>query len=83
MTDGLSNIGFGQTEEQSNIEESKAIFKQLALDYAIPNSCVVNVIGFEDCAISYDVIDQLVSKTGGIPYNISFSLNKGEKTVTN
>ena len=46
----------------------------MALDYAIPYSCVVNVIGFEDCAISYDVIDQVVNKSGGIPYNIGFSM---------
>ena len=76
MTDGLSNVGFGQTENEATIEHSKEIFKRLALDYAIPYSCVVNVIGFEDCAISYDVIDQIVSKSGGIPYNISFATEK-------
>ena len=53
----------------------------MALDYAIPYSCVVSVIGFEDCAISYDVIDQVVSKSGGIPYNIGFSMENNEKTV--
>ncbi len=46
VTDGLSNVGFGQTEDGSNLQESKLLYKNLALDHAIKNSCVVNVIGF-------------------------------------
>ena len=55
----------------------------MAENYAIPFGCIVNVISFEDCAIGYDIIDQLVSKTGGLPYNISFSDINKEKVATN
>ena len=57
MTDGLSNIGIGQTEEEKYLEESKKLYEELALKYAIKSNCVVNIISFEDCAIGYDVID--------------------------
>jgi hypothetical protein len=33
---------------------------------------VVNIISFEDCAIGYDVIDEVIKRTGGVPYSIGF-----------
>ena len=33
---------------------------------------MVNIISFEDCSIGYDVIDEIVKWTGGVPYCIGF-----------
>lgn len=72
MTDGLSNVGIGQTEEQQHLEASKKLYEELALKYAIKSNSVVNIISFEDCAIGYDVIDEIIKRTGGVPYSIDF-----------
>lgn len=45
----------------------------MALKYAKPLNCVVNVLTFEDCCIGYDQLDQLVEFTGGIPCQIEFT----------
>jgi len=42
------------------------------LKYAIKSNSVVNIISFEDCAIGYDVIDEIIKRTGGVPYSIDF-----------
>jgi hypothetical protein len=34
---------------------------------------VVNIISFDDCAIGYDVIDEIIKRTGGVPYSIGFT----------
>jgi hypothetical protein len=44
----------------------------LANKYAVKSNCVVNVISFDDCAIGYDVVDEIIKRTGGVPYSISF-----------
>jgi hypothetical protein len=46
VTDGLANVGFGKTEEAKDLETSKKVFEQLAIEIAVKNACVVNVIGF-------------------------------------
>lgn len=81
VTDGLSNVGIGQTEEPSQLEGSKALYEQLANKYAIKSNCVVNVISFDDCAISYDVIDEVIKRTGGVPYSIGFIEQNKQKVV--
>lgn len=72
VTDGLSNVGFGQTEETSQLSESKLLYEKLATQYAVKANCVVNIISFEDCSIGYDVIDEIIKRTGGVPYSIGF-----------
>jgi hypothetical protein len=49
------------------------LYEQLASEYAVKSNCVVNIISFEDCAIGYDVIDEVVKRTGGVPYSIGFT----------
>ncbi len=46
MTDGLSNVGIGQTEEESQLQESKALYEKLAVEEAIKSNCVINIISF-------------------------------------
>lgn len=47
------------------------------------SNSVVNIISFEDCSIGYDVIDEIVKWTGGVPYSIGFKENaQKEKMVT-
>jgi hypothetical protein len=42
---------------------------------------VVNIISFEDCSIGYDVIDEIVKRTGGVPYCIGLKEEGNEKIV--
>jgi hypothetical protein len=44
---------------------------------------VVNIISFEDCSIGYDVIDEIIKWTGGVPYSIGFKEENKEKMVDN
>ena len=81
MTDGLSNVGIGQTEEEKYLEESKKLYAHLADNYAVKSNCVVNIISFEDCSIGYDVIDEVIKTTGGVPYSIGFKEDNKEKIV--
>lgn len=46
------------------------------------SNCVVNIISFEDCAIGYDVIDEVIKWTGGVPYSIGFTEEGKERVVT-
>ena len=43
------------------------------MEVAIKTNCVVNIISFEDCSIGYDVIDEIIKRTGGVPYSIGFT----------
>jgi hypothetical protein len=43
---------------------------------------VVNIISFDDCTIGYDVIDEIIKRTGGVPYSIEFKELNKEKMVT-
>ena len=43
---------------------------------------MVNIISFEDCSIGYDVIDEIIKRTGGVPYSIEFTEDNKEKIVT-
>lgn len=81
ITDGMSNVGFGQTEDEFQHEVAEKFYEKLALQYAKPLNCVVNVLTFEDCCIGYDILDRLVSITGGIPCQIEFNEQGGQKIV--
>ena len=41
----------------------------------------MNVIGFEDSAIGYEVIDEVVKRTNGLPYQVGLVKEKDEKIV--
>ena len=41
----------------------------------------MNIITFEDCTIGYDIIDEVVGGTGGLPCQIMFHSFKGEKKL--
>lgn len=49
----MSNIGFGQTEDELSFEETKKFYQELAINYAKPLNSIVNVMTFEDCCIGY------------------------------
>lgn len=44
---------------------------------------MVNIISFEDCSIGYDVIDEIVKRTGGVPYSIELKEHEKERVVNN
>ncbi len=78
----MSNVGFGQIEDSAKPEEVKNIYSELATKYALKNNTVVNLISFEDDAVGYEVIDELVSRTYGVPFPITFSKIAGEHVFT-
>ena len=43
---------------------------------------MANIITFEDCLIGYEIIDQLVGITGGLPCQIVFESYKGENIIS-
>ena len=51
------------------------------MNFAIKSNCVVNIISFEDCTIGYDVIDEVIKRTGGVPYSIGLKEDGKEKIV--
>jgi hypothetical protein len=42
----------------------------------VKSNCVVNIISFEDCSIGYEVLDEIVKRTGGLPYLINLAEEK-------
>ena len=54
------------------LEQTKKLYEHIGREYGKKYNCVINVITFEDCVIGYDVIDQAVGITGGLPCQIVF-----------
>lgn len=53
----------------------------MSLDYAKPLNCVVNILTFADCIISYEIIDELVGITSGLPCQVLFAEQAGEQII--
>ena len=49
----------------------------MALEHAIPLNCMINLITFEDCTISFDIIDRMMMLTSGLPCQVTFLEKNG------